>query len=1073
MKGFSYPRVAPPEICLKNLASAFLFAYLLVLATLPLVAQTTCVIHGTITDQQGLPIAGAEIVVLGASTGTEQRLITDHDGNYRAAGLTPGMYQLTASHVGFSTRVYADLVLTVNRALRLDIMLSVGSMEQKIRVGLAPPLLETGNSSTGSTILPAQVESMPINGRNYLDLLQLVPGVAINRTATEGDDRSAPILGERSNNALVLIDGLPNRDEVNGGPAAQFNQDSILEFQVLTSGYKAEFGHGSGGIINVATKSGTNEWHGTTSLFHRNYLLDSPDVPGADVPFLLRWDASAAVGGPLVKDHVFFFGSAERIRESRQSNFQFPRDFDFLPSLREEEERIDKHSQTYETRVFARLDEQIGHHRLTQQTNWTNAHLRDQGDQPSLRFNDDRRRLMLGFRDTATLGDQSNPYLLSMYLQFRDEPSVKRPAHLELGLPTIFVNLFSSLTTGDLFGDVAQAFVGPGFTPLTLKQKYFSLGINLAKQIGHHSVKFGWDLKRARVHGTEATNLFDLLFATRPDFEQFGLVNSGVHLTFVQGGATPDRDRIRMTNTYDGLFFQDDWKIRKNLFLNLGLRWDYDSKFPNRTNFSPRLGFSWSINSKTVVHASWGVFYDHFRIGLARDIPAFGGADVTVFEDISFPRLFYGDPSTIPMFGGLCLSPNLTDAEIAAMKAGCPFAAQPFFGVDHLSGVVAAGQAPLPPNTVVSLSNVSALTGLTPQQFVDAASSAVGQPPGFFYWANSGLLSIGFLGAPTLRVPITVDSGFRTPHTRAFHLGLQREITENLVVYGDFFHKDIRNILGVRLTNLAFEARLPDRTGETLPGTGDQPINSYGPWFSGSYDAVIAGFRKQMSKRFMLEANYTYAHAVDNLLNPSLVSDVQTGLGVRLTAFGGVTDSFVGIPPVVTDPVTGQSNSRGPFIASNGNPVPQAGRFYYGPDLDRGPSDLAFTHTFSAHGLFQLPKQFQISAIFRAQSGFHYSRSFSNNATDVDGDGIPASIDFTAARNRFVAPPFINMDVRLAKGFHLGEHARLEALIEFFNLFNRANPSQIQQAADAPVPFGTVTQLLPGREGQVGIKIEF
>ena len=120
---------------------------------------------------------------------------------------------------------------------------------------------------------------MPLNGRNYLDLLQLVPGVAINRTVHEGDDKSSPILGERANNAYVLIDGLPNRDEVDGGPAGQFDQDAILEFQVLTSGYKAEFGRGSGGIVNVVTKSGANDWHGSASLFHRNYLLDTPDVP--------------------------------------------------------------------------------------------------------------------------------------------------------------------------------------------------------------------------------------------------------------------------------------------------------------------------------------------------------------------------------------------------------------------------------------------------------------------------------------------------------------------------------------------------------------------------------------------------------------------------------------------------------------------------------------------------------------------------------------------------------------------------------------------------------------------------
>jgi len=1045
---------------------------LLVLTTLPLVAQTTSEIQGNVTDQQGLPIAGAEVVVRSHATGTESKFITDSDGTYRALALQAGTYTITAAHDGFTTKVYPNLVLTVNRVLPLDITLAVGSIEQNIIVGAQPALLETAASSTGSTVLPAQVESMPINGRNYLDLLQLVPGVTFNRNFREGDDNSAPILGERANNTYVLIDGMPNRDEVNGGPAGQFDQDSILEFQVLTSGYKAEFGHGSGGIVNVLTKSGTNDWHGTASHFHRNYVLDASDVPHSDVPFLLRWDTSATIGGPLVKDRVFFFGAAERIRESRQTNFHFPSDFP--PSLEREEEMINKRGQTYETRVFTRFDEQLGHHRLTQEINLTNTHLTDEGDQPSLRVNEDQRRLMLGIHDTVTWGDLSNPYLLSAYVQYRGEPSVKRPTHLELGLPSTFVNLFSTLTTGALFGDVTQEIVGPGITPLRLKQNYISTGANLAKQFGRHGVKFGWDFQNTRVDGTEAANIFDVLLATVEDFDQYGLVNSGVHVRFTQGGATTDRSRIRLRNNYNGLFFQDDWKLRKSLAANLGLRWDYDSEFPNKANFSPRFGFSWSLSAKTVLDASWGVFYDHFRIGVARDIPAFGGAGVTVFQDISFPRLFYGDPSIAPSFGGLCLSSNLTDTEIAASGATCePLPGQPLYGIDRLNGVVAAGHAPLPPNIIVSLDNVSTLTGLTPQQFVDTASTAVAQSPGFFYWGISGNLSMGFLGAPSIRPPIAVDPKFRTPDTRAFHIGLQRQIRSNVLVYGDYFHKDIRNILGVRLTNLAFEARLPGHAGETLPGTRDQPINSYGPWYSGSYSAVVVGFRKQMSGRFMLEANYTYAHAIDNLLASSLNSDVQTGLGVRLTAFGSTTDSFVGIPPVVTDPNTGQTNANVPFIASNGNPVPRAGKFYYGPDLDRGPSDLAVDHTFSAHGLLQLPRQFEISAILRGQSGFHYSRTFSTTAADVDGDGIPAAVDFTVERNHFVAPPYVNMDVRFAKWFQLGEHVKLETLIEFFNLFNRGNPSSIQSTADAPVPFGAVTQVLPGREGQVALKVQF
>ena len=166
---------------------------------------------------------------------------------------------------------------------------------------------------------------MPLLDRNYLGLLQLVPGVAINRAGT--GDAATPILGERANNTYFLIDGMPNRDEVDGGDAVPFSLDAILEMQVLTSGYRAEFGRGSGGVVNAATRSGTNAWHGSTSVFSRNDALDATDVPGAGVPHLRRWDTSAALGGPILEDRVFLFGSAERIRESRQSNFQYRETF--------------------------------------------------------------------------------------------------------------------------------------------------------------------------------------------------------------------------------------------------------------------------------------------------------------------------------------------------------------------------------------------------------------------------------------------------------------------------------------------------------------------------------------------------------------------------------------------------------------------------------------------------------------------------------------------------------------------------------------------------------------------------
>lgn len=1052
--------------------TALSISLLLVLGS-SLFAQTTSGVFGTVTDEQGLPIAGAQVVAKAEATGSETKSITDSDGSFAVLGLQAGEYAVTAAREGFTTKVYANVNLTLNQQIRLDIILGVGSMQQQVTVGASPALLETTTSASGNTILPAQVESMPLNGRNYLDLLQLVPGVAINRNYSEGDDNSAPILGERANNAYILIDGMPNRDEVDGGPAGQFNQDAVLEFQVLTAGYKAEFGRGSGGIVNVATKSGTNDWHGSASLFHRNYLLDSPDVAHSDVPFLLRWDSSATLGGRLIRNQVFLFGAAERIREARQSNFQFPADFP--PALKQKEEAINKHGENYESRGFLRFDEVLGRHRLTEELNLTNTQLREAGDQPSLRFNEGQRRLMFGVHDAILLGDLSDPYLLDVYFQHRGEPSSTWPAHLELGLPTIYVNLFSSLETGGFFGDVTAELVGPGVTPSFTKENYDSAGASVAKRFSQHGVKFGWDFQRTHVDGTDPSNIFDVLFATVADFNQYGLNDSGVHVRFTQQGATADLNKLRLRNRYNGLFVQDDWKVRRSVTLNLGLRWDYDTTFPNKVNFSPRLGAAWSVNPKTVVNASWGVFYDHFRMGVARDVPAFGGAAISVFQDIAFPRLFYGDPTIATLASGLCLSPDLSDAQIAGMGATCAAdPSQPLYGVDHLNGVVAPGHAPLPANTIVAENTVTSLTGLTPQQFADGASTSVGQAPGFFYWGQAGNLSAGFLGTPSYHPPIAVDSQFRTPFTRSFHVGAQREVRRDIAAYADYFHKDIRNILGVRLSNLAFEARLPGHTGETVPGTGDQPIGTYGPWFNGFYDAEIFGVRKQGAGRCTFDVSYTHARAIDNLLSPGLYSNVQGGLGVRLAAYGSTTDSFVGIPPVVVDPVTEQSNAHGSFIASNGNPVPQAGKYYYGPNQDRGPSDLSYTHTLSSYEIFQLPKQFQISAIFRAQSGFHYTKSFSSTGSaDVDGDGIPAARDFTQPRNHFVAPPFINLDFRLSRRFHFHDRFEVETLIEFFNVLNRANPAQIQGAGDAPVPFGTVTQVLSGREGQAGIKVSF
>lgn len=1105
----------------------FVFLALLVLGMTALrpevFAQTTSTIEGTVTDQQALPVPGAEIHVVNSDMGIDRAAKSESNGSYRVPALPAGTYTLTVTKAGFAPTTIRDLQVTVNQTLALNLTLKLGGQSEKVEVSAETPLLESTTSATGSTVTPTQIEDMPINGRNYLDLMQLVPGVAINRQVDPTLDGATPILGERGGNVVYLIDGLPNRDEVNGGAAAQFNMDSILEFQVVTSSYKAEFGHGSGGVVNVVSKSGTNELHGGVSYFQRDSVLDSSDsnlVLNGTVPFLLRYDPSVQIGGPIIKDKVFFFGSAERIIENRQLNFEFPPTTP--PILITLEDPYNLHTLTRDTRARAKLDEVAWHHRFSEQINLTNTHvsdylpLIDAINLPSTRYNTANRALMLGFNDVATLGNQSNPFLLNLYLQYRGEPTEITPSHPQAGPARTLDNLFSSYTTGDLFGDQGQIEFGPGFTTNIIDQNYVSTGANLGKQFGHHSWKFGWDYQRTNVNGAEASNLFNQLFGTIADLGTFGPVNSGVYFLNAQSGATPQDNNIRLRNNYDGLFVQDDWKVRHDLTLNLGLRWDDDSEFPNKTNFSPRLGVAWSITPKTVFRASWGFFYDHFRLGIARDIPGFGGANLVTSTYLSMPQLFYGDPSVIlSYFAGIglaipCASPSLTQAQIAATGATCPSNDKngtplPYYGVDYLNNIVATGHSPIPANTVVNESNVQSLTGYTPSQFLAAASQAlvVPQPsgpnkgvqgvvPNLLSWDPFGNLTIGNIAFPTAGIPITVAPGFKTPYTNNLHAGLQYELTPASVISIDYYHKGIDNILGVRDSNLAFAARIPGNIGELQPGTGNQLIFGYGPWYHGTYDAVTLSYSKRMSKRFMVDANYTWTHEIDNALNSSLVSNVQAqGMGAAYSDTGGPTDSFVGMTTLVTEAVgtlpagypffgapCGGSNANGPFTACNGDPVPKAGIFYNGPNLDKGPSDLALNHTFLVNGLINLPWKFDFSAIFRAQSGFHYSEAFAQNGPDVDGDGLYNGVDYLVGRNAFMAPPMVNLDVRLAKTFNFTERMKLHGYLEFYNLANRANPAAVNGLPPVTIntnapQFGQVLQVLPGRECQLGIRMEF
>jgi hypothetical protein len=290
-----------------SLTVLFLTIFILHLLSSSTTAQTTTsTIKGTVTDITGAVVAGAEVRVSGTVLATERSATTDAEGFYRLPALPAGTYTLKVSKTGFATSA-ADIELTLNLVLTVDVQVKVGNVGEVVNVSAEVlPLLDSNASSTGATVTSRQILELPVNGRDYLDLIQLVPGVAINRHENPGSDNANPVLGERSGNNNFLIDGQPNKDTVNGGAAAQFNQETIAEFQVLTTGFKAEFGQASGAVINVITKSGENTYHGVASLFHRNESFDSVnslDSAVTDPLHLRRFDYSLALGGLIGADH--------------------------------------------------------------------------------------------------------------------------------------------------------------------------------------------------------------------------------------------------------------------------------------------------------------------------------------------------------------------------------------------------------------------------------------------------------------------------------------------------------------------------------------------------------------------------------------------------------------------------------------------------------------------------------------------------------------------------------------------------------------------------------------------------
>jgi outer membrane receptor protein involved in Fe transport len=301
-------------------------------ATLTAWAQNSSSITGSITDKSAAAVGAAKITILNLDTQVSRDIVTDDNGLFTVPLLPPGRYKVSASKAGFRP-VFQDITLEVNQTARFDFQLEVGNVTESVEVRASNPLIESDTSSIGQVVEQRQVAELPLNGRNFVQLATLGPGVTgvgfgsrgTIMSGTRPDDLrpGSEIFanGNREGSNNFLWDGIDNNERLTLSIVLRPSVEAVREFKIQTNLFSADQGRNSGATVNVITKSGSNQFHGSAYNFLRNEKTDARNFFSAIRPALRQNQFGASLGGPIIKNKLFFFGNYEGFRRSQQRTF--------------------------------------------------------------------------------------------------------------------------------------------------------------------------------------------------------------------------------------------------------------------------------------------------------------------------------------------------------------------------------------------------------------------------------------------------------------------------------------------------------------------------------------------------------------------------------------------------------------------------------------------------------------------------------------------------------------------------------------------------------------------------------
>jgi outer membrane receptor protein involved in Fe transport len=1047
-------------------------------------AQATGQMTGVVTDSSGSVVPGATVEATNQATGFTRNAVSGVDGVYTIPLLNPGRYEVKASLSGFRTSIRSGIDVVVNETARVDQQLQVGAVTEQVTVAVSAPLVETKNATLGIVIDQQKVVDLPLNGRNFTQLGTLIPGVVAPPSGLGGADGNATpggfgnvtggfnVNGMRNQSNNFLLDGSPNNDSFNTGFVLRPPPDAIEEFKILTHSYDAEFGRNAGSVVNVVTKSGSNNWRGGAWEFNRDDSRQATNFFATTKPALKQNQYGGALGGPIQRNHAFFFGYYEGFnnRQGTTDNrvvlsaAQRAGDFSGGAVIRDPLTGLPFPGNVIPTNRISPIATSILNQYVPRPNTTGNRVVRspdvlDTREQLGLRVDyrvNDAHTLLgrymyahtnnvnplggsnfspAGNTSVATLQDimgsdtwvmRSNMINVARANLNRIQASPNVTSGVDLASAGFKYNGTNTTAAGLPFITVTGFFTaGDAQQPFASRtNNVFGFSDDLTWVTGPHSFKFGGEVRRDQIR-VSFINRPNGDFTFNPQYTGNAAADFllGLPFQFRQGSGDPNLDGSSWTYA---LYGQDQYRVGPRITLNYGLRYEVNQPFAESQNHLN--AFHPGQQSTVFPNAPAGLVYP---------------------GDAGVPRGTYPtDKNNVaPRLAAIW---DATGDGRTSLRAawGLFYDTLPGQGDFFQNGTLAPPFQPLTQlDYPAPISFASPLGGATP----------VGFPP--------GLIFIGW------------GPDFTTPVVQHYNVSLQRQIGGYWGVEAGYVGSRGYHLPIFMEVNPTIPILTP------TPSVGPRLFPAYSlvrPTFSVGdswYNALQASARMRPWRGLNVLASYTLSHAVDDVSGLNIGGESRPMLPVTIGDQASIDAALA------REKGDALFDARHRFVLS------------FGYELPRLATSNAVTRL-TLGG-------WQVNGIIQAQTGFPLTAIEPNNIsltsltnrpnmTCDPNDGAPHTtaqwfntgcfqrLTVAAnggqvgneARDVIRGPGFARTDLSFFKNFAVTGTQQVQLRVEFFNLFNQERFGQPGNQIGTPT-FGVITTAEDGRIVQLGIKYTF